>query len=97
LAGTGVTVTVVDPDFVATENRERAAGADGKPLGDRNLSVQEDRAMSAERCARLIVRAMAQRRREQTLSFRGRLAQWVRPFVPRLIDRGVRRTIERGR
>jgi len=33
LAGSGVSVTIVYPDFVATETRQRAFGPDGKPLG----------------------------------------------------------------
>jgi short-subunit dehydrogenase len=33
LTGSGVTVTMVYPGFVATEIRERAFGGDGRPLG----------------------------------------------------------------
>jgi len=39
LAGTGVTVTLVIPDYVRSEIRERAFGPDGKPLGRGNSPV----------------------------------------------------------
>ena len=38
LQGTGVTVTMVAPDFVRSEIHRRAIGADGKPLGASPLS-----------------------------------------------------------
>src|SRR6185436_3084630 len=59
LAGSGVSVTVACPDFVATEIRERAYGADGKPLG--KSPVQETKVMTAETCARLILASAARR------------------------------------
>ena len=43
LLGSGVGVTVVAPDFVRSEIRERASGADGRPLG--RSPVQEARVM----------------------------------------------------
>ncbi len=85
---------MIYPDFVATETRQGAFGADGKPLGE--SPVQEGKVMSAEECARLAVRGMAGRKREVVMG-RGRLLQYVRPFFPGLIDRIAARAIRRGR
>jgi short-subunit dehydrogenase len=90
-----VSVTVVYPDFVATETRERALGPDGKPLGQ--SPVQETKVMTAQTCARLILDAAALRRRERVMSFRGRLGQWAKLVAPGLVDRTAQKAIERGR
>jgi short-subunit dehydrogenase len=95
LAGTGVTVTMIYPDFVATEIRERAFGADGKPLGA--SPVQETKVMSAETCARLIIEAAASRRRELVMSGRGKLGQWLKLLAPGMLDRIAARAIAQGR
>lgn len=94
LAPSGVSVTIVYPDFVASETRQRAFGPDGQPLGQ--SPVQESKVMSAETCARLIVQAAASRRREQ-MQGRGRLLQYLLPFAPGLIDRMALRAIQTGR
>jgi short-subunit dehydrogenase len=94
LAGSGVSVTVACPDFVATGIRERAFGADGRPLG--KSPVHESRVMTAETCARLILAGAAARKRELILSARGKLGLWLKLFAPGLIDRIARRAIEQG-
>jgi short-subunit dehydrogenase len=94
LAGTGVTVTMVYPGFVATEIRERAFGGDGKPLG--TSPVREGEVMRVETCARLILDAAARRRRELVMTGRGRLGMWLKLVAPDLVDRIARRAIERG-
>jgi NAD(P)-dependent dehydrogenase (short-subunit alcohol dehydrogenase family) len=95
LAGTGVTVTMVYPGFVATEIRERAFGADGKPLGA--SPVREAEVMTAETCARLILEAAARRRRELVMTRRGKIGMWLKVLAPGLVDRIARRAIEQGR
>jgi short-subunit dehydrogenase len=89
-----ILVTTVYPDFVATEARQRAFGPDGKPLGV--SPVQEGKVMTAQECARLSLQGIAQRRRELVMG-RGRFLQYVRPFVPGLIDRIAARAIEKGK
>ena len=95
LHGTGVAVTIVAPDFVASEIHVRAAGPDGRPLG--KSPMQESRIMTAERCAELMVPAMEKRRRLLVMSLRGRVGRFVRLLAPALIDRVARRAVDRGR
>ena len=85
LEDTGVTVTVVAPDFEVTQIHRRALGTDGRPLGE--TPMQESRIMTAERCAELIVDAMEKRQRLLITSRRGKLGRWVRLVAPGLIDR----------
>ena len=94
LASSGVSVTMIYPDFVATDTRRQAFGADGQPLGE--SPVQESKLMSAETCAGLIVQAAGRRQREQ-MQGRGRFLQYVLPFAPGLIDRMALRAIQKGR
>lgn len=93
LAGSGVSVTVVAPDFVRSQIHARAIGADGQALGASPMQV--DRIMGAEECARIIVRAAARRERLVITSLRGRLGRWVRLFAPGMIDRVAARAIAR--
>ncbi len=73
LAGSGVSVTLVCPDFVKSEIHRRALGADGKPVGKSPL--REERIMTAADCAALILGRRAARRRMALLSLRGRLGR----------------------
>jgi short-subunit dehydrogenase len=95
LSGSGVSVTVVCPDFVASEIRVRAFGVDGGPL--RQSPVQEGKVMTAETCAGLIVEAAAARRRELIMGTRGKLGIWLKLIAPGLVDRLALRAITRGR
>lgn len=91
LADTGVTVTVIAPDFVVSQIHRRAMGGDGQPLGE--TPMQESKIMTAEQCARLIVDAMEKRRRLLITSVRGRVGRWFKLFAPGLIDRIASRAI----
>ena len=84
LAGTGVSVTIVAPDFVQSEIHARSWGADGKPLG--RLLQDHGSFLSAEACAEIIVSAMEKRKRLVITSVRGKLGRWVKLCVPPLID-----------
>jgi short-subunit dehydrogenase len=95
LAGTGVAVTIVAPDFVVSEIHRRSVGPDGRPLGE--TPMQEARLMTAEACAARIVAAMEGRRRLAILSLRGRVGRFVRLVAPGLIDRIAARAVRRGR
>ena len=95
LAPLGVTVTVAYPGFVATGVRRHAFGPDGRPLG--TSPVREGEVMTAEECARRIVRAAARREREVVMTARGKVGQWLRLVAPGLTDELARRAIERGK
>src|SRR5437868_13338768 len=88
LAGSGVSVTVAYPGFVATDIARRSFGA---------RNVRTEHAMSAEECARLIVDAMDRREREVVMTARAKVAQWLKLVAPGLVDRIAARAIERGR
>ncbi len=91
LAGSGVDVTIVAPDFVVSQIHRRALGADGRALGA--SPMQESRIMTAERCAGLIHGAMLERRRLLITSWRGRAGRWLRLVAPTLVDRMAARAI----
>jgi NAD(P)-dependent dehydrogenase (short-subunit alcohol dehydrogenase family) len=95
LAGTGVSVTVIAPDFVVSQIHRRAVDGKGRPLGD--SPMQEDRIMSAEACAELILKATERRERLRITSARGRLGRWLKLIAPAAVDRIARRAIEERR
>ena len=86
----GVSVTIALPDFVQTEVRERVLGPSGERLA---IDSGKARFMSAERCADLILRAAARRKRELILSARGRLGQWIKLVAPSVVDRMAERAM----
>ena len=91
LAGSGVDVTIVAPDFVVSEIHRRATGPDGQPLG--YSPMNEPSILTAEKCARMMRRALACRQRLLITSLRGRLGRFVKPLLPRLLDRVAARAI----
>ncbi len=95
LADSGVSVTMIYPDFVKSEVRSRAFGPDGATLGE--SPVQEDRIMTAATCAAIIRRAAARRQREVITSLRGKLGSFLKLFFPSILDGIARRAIARGR
>ncbi len=95
LAGDGVAVTMIYPDFVATDTRKHAFRGDGKQVGE--SPVRETEIMSVEECVDLILPAIMKRKRELVMSFRAKVGQYVKPFAPKLIDKIARRAIEAGK
>jgi short-subunit dehydrogenase len=95
LAGSGVTVTMVYPGFVATGIRENATGPDGRPIAV--SPVKEGEVMGVEECARITVAALEARKREVVMTARGRLGLLLKLVAPALVDRIARRAIETGR
>ncbi len=84
LKGTGVSVTMVAPDFVVTEIHRRALGADGRALGASPLV--ESKVMTAEECAEQMVTAMDKRERQLLLSARAKVGRFLQIVAPWLID-----------
>ncbi len=95
LLETGVTVTMIAPDFVLSEMHRRAFGKDGQPLGKSPL--QEDKVMTSEECAARIVKATENRDRLAILSARGKLGRWVKLIAPSLIDKAAQKAIRDAR
>lgn len=91
LAGHGVSVTVIAPDFVVSQIHRRAAGPDGRPLGKNPMEGR--RIMSAEECARIVLRATARRERLAVTSARGHLIRWMKLLAPGLLDRLAARAV----
>jgi short-subunit dehydrogenase len=94
LRGTGVDVTVVFPGVVATDIRIHGYGPDGKAAGASGLD--ERGAMPVEECVRLIISAMAARRRELVMTAQGKLGQWMKLIAPSLVDRIALAALRKG-
>lgn len=92
LESSGVSVTMVYPSFVATGIRESAIGADGQPI--RVDPLDQKRVMSVSTCVQRIVRAAAARKREDVMTAKGRLGQWLKLLAPRTVDGMVRRAVQ---
>jgi len=91
LVGTGVTVTIVAPDFVQSEIHERSVGANGQPFG--RVLRGHSRFLTAERCADIIVKGMVQRKRLVFTSWRGQWGRWLKLVSPKCIDWMARRGV----
>ncbi|MQA23321.1 SDR family oxidoreductase [Rugamonas rivuli] len=85
LKAAGVSVTIAYPGVVATQIRYRGFNAAGGALG--SSSLKEDKAMTVEECARLIVDGMQARRREVVMSAKGKLGRWMKLIAPGLVER----------
>jgi NAD(P)-dependent dehydrogenase (short-subunit alcohol dehydrogenase family) len=85
LRDSGVTVSLIHPDFVVSEIHRRALGPDGRPLGENPM--QGAPIMSAETCAARMLRAIERRDRSLLTSRRSRLGRWLQLLSPATIDR----------
>ncbi|MBD2445574.1 SDR family oxidoreductase [Nostoc sp. FACHB-152] len=94
LHSTGVDVLVVSPGFVATDIRQRALGADGKPLGKSPRDESQGN-MSVEECVRQIIWAMERRKREHIMTVKGKVIPWAKLIMPGLVDRITAATIRK--
>ncbi len=91
LEGTGVSVTMIAPDFVLSEIHRRALGHDGRPL--EKSPMQEGKIMTAETCAALMVKAMENRNRLLLTSRRAKAGRWLRLVSPRLVDNIAKKAV----
>jgi short-subunit dehydrogenase len=91
----GVAVTVIAPYFVQSEIRRRSPGPDGRTITE--SPIREAEIMSAEECARLMVRAMEKRKRVLVMTLRGRLGRWLGLALPGLVDHMAAQAVRRGR
>ncbi len=84
LAGSGVDVTMVYPGVVATDLRVVGYGADGKPRGKTGLDERD--AMPVTECARIILDAMAERKRDEVMTLKAKIGLWLKLIAPRFVD-----------
>lgn len=87
LLHTGVNVMWVSPGFVASNIRNTALNADGKAQSETPLN--EDKLMSAEECASLILKAIEKRKRTLIMTTQGKLTVWMNKFFPSFVDKQV--------
>ena len=95
LRDTGVSVTIVAPYFVQSEIRKRSPGPDGRTV--ETSPVREAEVMTAEECARRMVKAMERRQRMLVMTARGRLGRWMKLLAPALVDRIAAESVRRGK
>ncbi len=82
----GLHVLVAAPGFTASEVRQSALTGDGSQQGE--TPRNEEKMMSAEVCARHIVKAVEKRKRELILTFiEGKLTVFLGKFLPNLLDK----------
>ena len=81
----GVSITVVCPYWVVSEFHEAQLNKHGVPRGPRGRAIYTNKMMTAERCARLTLRA-AQKRRREVLMWPGTLAVWLKLLAPGFFD-----------
>jgi short-subunit dehydrogenase len=93
LMDSGVDVSMVSPDFVDTDIRQKSFGADGQPLG--NNPMHGKKIMSADEAARQMIDVIDNRRRELIMGRRGKLVRLGKVLAPGLVDRITRRSIEK--
>ena len=93
LEDSGISVTTVYPDFVATRFAANVRDAGGRPRGQDAARIYSEKTMTAQKCARLIVEAAAARRREITLSTRGRLVPWIKLLAPGVVDKIAKKMV----
>ncbi|MBA3829566.1 MAG: SDR family oxidoreductase [Taibaiella sp.] len=89
LLHTGTHVMWVSPGFTASNIRNVARSADGSQQSETPL--EENKLMSPERCAKIILDGIVRRRRTIVMTTQGKLAVWVNKILPSLADKLVYR------
>ncbi|HXE50147.1 MAG TPA: SDR family oxidoreductase [Ramlibacter sp.] len=85
LKSSGVSVTIAYPGVVATAIRYRGFNAKGEAAGVSGL--KEEKAMSVQECARLIIEGMNRRRREVVMTAKAKLGRFAKLIAPGLIEK----------
>jgi len=79
----------VCPGFTTSNIRNAALNKKGESLGE--SPMDEGKMMSAEECARIILRAIEKKKRTVVMTFTGKRAVFVNKFFPGLADKMTRR------
>lgn len=86
LRSEGVSLTAIYPGYVVTNFAGNVVKPDGRKMGEQGQKLYTDKMMSASRCAEIIIKSAANRKREKVLSFSGKLGVFINKISPRLID-----------
>jgi short-subunit dehydrogenase len=89
LQDTGVNVMWVCPGFTASNIRSVALNKEGNMQGESPLD--ERKLMSAEECARYILKAIEKRKRTIVLTFKGKVTVWMNKFFPGWVDKMIKK------
>lgn len=84
IAYSGVDVTTIYPGWVSSGISSRSLMPDGTQKGE--ISRHEEKAMSVEKCADIIFKAIAKRKREVIMTFLGKFGMWLKVISPKLVD-----------
>jgi len=88
LMDSGVHVMWVCPGFTTSNIRNAALNKDGELQGESPLD--ENKMMTADECARHILRAIKNKRRTLVLTFQGKQTVFLNKFFPKIADRFVK-------
>ena len=88
LMNDGVHVMWVCPGFTTSNIRNAALNNEGRSQGE--SPMDEEKMMSAETCARHILRAIEKKKRTLVLTFTGKRTVFMNKFFPKLADKFVR-------
>lgn len=84
---TGVHVMWAAPGFTSSNIRNTALAADGN--SQKETPLAEDKLMSAETCAKIIVEGMKKRKRTLVLTAQGKATVWINKLFPGWMDKMV--------
>jgi short-subunit dehydrogenase len=85
----GVHVMWVCPGFTTSNIRNAALNSKGESQGESPL--EENKLMSADECARIILHAIEKRRRTVVMTFTGKQTVLINKLFPGLADRLTRK------
>lgn len=86
-----VGVTMIYPGFVDTEIRGKELGGDGKLIGVNKLA--NTKTMDVKTCVNIIVKAIAKRKREVVMTFKGRFGLKLKLISPSFVDKIAQKEI----
>jgi short-subunit dehydrogenase len=80
----GLHVMVIAPGFTASEVRKHALNAKGEEQGE--TPRKEDKMMSPERVAQILVRSIQKKKRNKILTLEGQIIALFQRILPEQID-----------
>lgn len=84
-----VHVMWVQPNFVESNIRYEALGADGKKMN--TTFLDEKKIMSADTCAQIIIKAIEKKQRCKAMTLQGKFIIFLHKFLPWLSDKIIQR------